>query len=78
MAKNQEKKPIKLCCDRCRHPGFKIRPWYEDNPFKPEFVCDKCGNVWCWGRDGGEYVHQVINKEIVAETLAKYKEANDG
>lgn len=40
-------------CDRCFHSGF----WRVTEPDgRPGFICDKCGNHWSCGKDGGLYL----------------------
>ena len=69
----KEKKPA---CPCCRHPGFKLKPWTEEAPFKPIFECDKCRHQWSFGRDGGVYSHKVMNKNETKEILSKFKNFN--
>lgn len=46
----------KISCSRCLHPGFKYIGYSDNNILlKPQFQCDKCKYVWCYGYDGGDY-----------------------
>jgi len=45
-----------------------MHPPVEGETLKPEFRCVACGNVWCYGYDGGKYAELATpNKEMSSE-----------
>jgi hypothetical protein len=41
-------------CFVCRSPDYRIEP-NEIPGFKPNIICNSCGNLWQDGHDGGVY-----------------------
>lgn len=41
-------------CPECHSPDYRIEP-NEIPSFKPWIICNSCGRMWMYGRDGGIY-----------------------
>lgn len=40
-------------CYECRSPDYRIEP--SKFGLKPNIICNSCGAIWQYGRDGGIY-----------------------
>ena len=43
-----------LCCPRCLHLGWDLIAVAADG--RPRFRCQRCGETWTSGKDGGAYL----------------------
>lgn len=59
MTPGQARVAKRPCCSRCRHPGF-LEGVAASGDGRPAFQCDKCGNYWTCGKNGGEFAGRGI------------------
>jgi Zn ribbon nucleic-acid-binding protein len=61
----KERKRQGAVCPSCKHPDYTMKLPIAGETIKPEFRCISCGNIWCYGYDGGMYAKLVkSNKGI--------------
>ncbi len=46
----------RIGCPQCKHLGFE---YHGHALTKPQFRCDKCGNIWMSGKDGEPYISEL-------------------
>lgn len=51
----KERRKSGAVCPRCNHPDYIMKNPIEGETIKPQFICNSCGNSWCYGYDGGKY-----------------------
>ena len=58
----RRRRESKAVCSHCQSPDYHLQlPEYF--VMKPEFVCNSCGNLWCYGHDGGIYANLLTEEE---------------
>ena len=48
----RQRREQRAVCSVCHSPDYRIEPPYE-GAYKPNIICNQCGESWQWGRDGG-------------------------
>jgi len=67
----QERRKNKAICGSCQSPNYIMVP-PEEPWMKPGFKCQKCGNFWTKGTNGGIY-GELANEEVMKEILRRNK-----
>ncbi len=69
-ARDRPKKPR---CGRCLHPGYDVDRKTHDG--RPRFTCQRCGEWWTAGKDGGEWATPKARAALTEQIQASKDEA---